>query len=54
MNNYTCEYAKIIKQGIYEKIICLKDNTICPFVRYCTSKKSIEHNDMAIHCLKKS
>ena len=52
MNNYVCENATIIKQGIYQSIRCKTLNDNCCCVRYCPTKKSIEHNDMAKYCLK--
>lgn len=51
MNDYKCVYAKFVAQGLYQKIICTKLNNICPCSRYCPTKKSVEHSDMAQYCL---
>lgn len=52
MNNYICENAEIIKHGIYQAIRCRATGENCCHIRYCPTKKSIEHNDSAQYCLK--
>lgn len=51
MNNYICENGIIIKNGITQCIQCkaLK-NDLCCCMRYCPTKKSIEHTEMAQYC----
>lgn len=53
MNDYKCVNAQIVKQGLYEAILCKAlNNDVCCCIRYCPVKKSIEHNDLAVYCLK--
>ena len=51
MNNYVCVNATIEKIGLCEFINCkAKNNKLCSCMRYCETKKSIEHNDLAQYC----
>jgi hypothetical protein len=53
MNDYKCVNAQIIKQGLFQKITCsAMEDGLCACIRYCPTKKSIEHSDMAQYCLK--
>lgn len=51
MNNYICENAIFVKQGLYQAIRCKKTNDICPCARYCPTKGSIEHSQTAQICI---
>lgn len=51
MNDYKCINAQFVNKGLYQKIICIKLNNICPCSRYCPTKRAVEHSDMAQYCL---
>lgn len=53
MNNYKCPNAVFEVNGISQCIRCkAMKNDYCGCVRYCPTKRAIEHNEMAEYCLK--
>mgnify|MGYP004521679221 CR=1 FL=1 len=50
MYDYKCVNAQHIKEGLTLKIICKATDGICHFVRYCPTKKQLEHSEGARTC----
>lgn len=50
MNNYKCPFAEHKKEGFKVWLKCNIQNDICPFIRYCPTKKDVEHSERAPQC----
>lgn len=50
MNNYKCPYGEMHKENFKQWIQCEKQNDICVFIRYCPTKRSVEHSENARYC----
>lgn len=50
MNNYKCPFAEHKKEGFKVWLKCNIQNDICPCIRYCPTKKDVEHSESAPQC----
>ena len=50
MFNYVCPYAERRKKGLMNYLWCLQIDNICPFQRFCPTKKDVEHTPNATQC----
>lgn len=50
MNDYKCPFAERRKEGFKIWLHCKIWDDVCPFMRYCRTKRDVEHSASAREC----
>lgn len=50
MFNYSCPHADKRVKGLLHYLYCKKIDNICPFQRFCPTKREVEHTTLAPSC----